>query len=82
MIYFVSCFLTGFIATLIVMNVSKRYSHLSADHDLSGAGFGVGEERSLGLSGVLSVGWIASALHPGLSGSAGEWQDTGAGDQG
>ena len=36
MIYFVSCFLTGFIATLIVMNVSKRYSHLSADHDLSG----------------------------------------------
>ncbi len=36
MTYFASCFLAGLLATLFIMRSSMRYSHLSADHDLSG----------------------------------------------
>lgn len=36
MTYFLSCFLTGLFATLVVMRTSARHHHLSADHDLSG----------------------------------------------
>lgn len=36
MIYFVSCFLIGLLATLAIMRLSIRYSHLSSDHDLQG----------------------------------------------
>ncbi|MEP7294585.1 MAG: glycosyltransferase [Burkholderiales bacterium] len=36
MIYFVSCFVAGLLATLLIMRSSMRHSHLSADYDLSG----------------------------------------------
>lgn len=36
MTYFVSCFLVGLFATLVVMRSSVRHSALAADHDLSG----------------------------------------------
>jgi UDP-N-acetylmuramyl pentapeptide phosphotransferase/UDP-N-acetylglucosamine-1-phosphate transferase len=36
MIYFTACFIAGLVATLLVMRSSMRYSHVSADHDLSG----------------------------------------------
>ncbi|MBX3622301.1 MAG: glycosyltransferase family 4 protein [Rhizobacter sp.] len=36
MIYLVTCFLIGLLATLATMRVSMRYRHLSSDHDLQG----------------------------------------------
>lgn len=36
MAYFATCFVVGLLATLFIMRSSMRYSHLSADHDLSG----------------------------------------------
>jgi UDP-N-acetylmuramyl pentapeptide phosphotransferase/UDP-N-acetylglucosamine-1-phosphate transferase len=36
MVYFVSCFATSLIATLIIMRSSMRHGHFSADHDLDG----------------------------------------------
>ncbi len=36
MTYFATCFVVGLLATLFIMRSALRYSHLSADHDLSG----------------------------------------------
>lgn len=36
MIYFLCCFLTGLVATLVIMRSALRHGHLSSDNDLSG----------------------------------------------
>lgn len=69
MIYFVSCFLIGLLATLAIMRLSIRYSHLSSDHDLQGPQkFHSRPVPRIGGIGVM-VAIVAGALLAQVSGS-------------